>query len=940
MPEVYLFIPGIHYAGDDITFYSHETTSDYDIPHSIVSVGAMTSSLDIAEPIVDSSSFTVELAADAPVDVGGGYHCVADLFSRDPEVYGECTLSQPAASSSLSFTASSNPGSDILLNFGPSCYYVPSMTYSSGVASTSGAIPWSGAVETVRSYDATINRGTKVSKYPSIWKGRMAYLYLRAPISGTWTLYRACYLTDNPVFTLLTVQLSMAPVDARIRDGVGAPAESPVARFHSQTRAYSGMVRSQVAFGVGYLQKSGPLSVNGSNHRFSLSAGTAASSAFGQATAPTTGATPGSTPLCEGIPAATPTQMPIDVGYSFGKYRVRIDGKSGGDIVFGSMYGLNDDVPTLSVDTCIRFYSATPSGTQRTAAIATRSSTRVASPTSLTDCEPVVGLTRAAYNRPIESMNAAMVSPSVTSAPSTVYYAFVWEETQGEERETVGRRANEGGAGWTNFAWFLRWQIGCGLNCFTLADYSDSWESFFRGTDTYSVRLMNPETEFSISGRWLQDVSEPGSFVRCGLIPVDGTQLLVACASLWWSRGEESFCLDTLLAGDGDEVSVDVTWTEDEAGDTTFSRTIKTTCHYTSLTGCYRYDIVEQPSCAGIGDWFGHRATFAPTKAFGGTNDGQMIWSYLTGGSLSSLYIPQNVVDYSSFVSLPSTFGCVREYLFKTPKDLTDNLASLLLLSGTGISFKSNGYQVQRVYLGRAMKDETPLAVSDDTILQIPRAERDDHVVSSYEINLPRDLQVTYVDALARSLYSDSSSINLDLSDSRSPRMSDEELVQGAKSALANMVNLLANERTKWSFSVPFEDGWLLTPGALVNLTCSLTVGAATSPPPSHQLCRVVEVVQDILGDRTEVVVAATAGGGARYQKGCTVKSWNTSTYVYTVDDASWISAGQTIYYSGGSAVVSSATATSFTLSSMIYATAWWRSADSSRFLVASDALA
>ena len=264
----------------------------------------------------------------------------------------------------------------------------------------------------------------------------------------------------------------------------------------------------------------------------------------------------------------------------------------------------------------------------------------------------------------------------------------------------------------------------------------------------------------------------------------------------------------------------------------------------------------------------------------------------------------------------------------------------LYVVTYTGISFSADGYTIKRLYLGRAMKDERAVVISDDDILSIPRAIKDDHVVSGYEIDLPRGLSVTYQDALARSLYSDSSSIQLDLSNSRSPRMTDEEVYIGARASLANMVNLLANERMKWSFGVTFEKGYLLTPGALVDLTCSLTVGAATTPPPSNQLCRVVEVTQDPLGNRTEVTVAATAGGGARYQKGCTVKSWNTSTYVYTVDDASWISAGQTIYYAGGSATVSAASATTFTLSSMIYATAWWRSADSSRFLTASDALA
>ena len=937
MLDFYLFIPGIHYGGQDVTFHAQEGSTQYDISHCIVTVGSMTSSLDIAEPIVDSSAFVVELASDAAVDFGG-YTCVADLFSRDPEVYGECQLAQGPNPTRLMFTAAAAPGNDILVCAGVTTYYCATTSYSAGVATCAGPVNWGSSAQSALSYDASINRGTPVSKYPQQWKGRMAYLYMRAPVTDQWILYRACYLTENPQFTLSTVQLAMAPVDARIRDGVGAPQEAQVARFHSSTRTYSGTVHDRLAFSVGYLERSGPIYAEIASAQISLTANTAAYNALYPVVQPA-GIPSGSMPISDGGSPGTPMSPPIDPGYGTGKQKAYcITNKSG-----TTCY--TDTVPTVTSQTfavlpTLRVYSATPSSVaNRIPSIVTRSQTRISSPTTPNDAEPIVQLTSGSYRRPIEQLNMSFVLPSVTSAPCDVYYGFIWEETQDEEQATIGADVLR----WKNLAWFLRGNIGFPRNAFTLADSGAAWETYYQHCDRYSIKLLNPQREYSLTGSKLPEVDHAGAYVRCGFCSAntDG-QLTIGSASLWWSYGEESFCLDTMFGADGDEVLLQAEWTEDPDAEKTFSRLIKATVNYTTLSGCYRYDIIEQPDCAGIGDWFGYRASFRQAQAYSGKKDGRLIWSYICGSDTtpSALFIPQNLVDLSSFVSLSADFGCIREYIFTEPKDMVDNLASLLLLGGTGISFSADGYTIRRLYLGRAMKDERAVVISDDDILSIPRAIKDDHVVSGYEIDLPRGLSVTYQDALARSLYSDSSSIQLDLSNSRSPRMTDDEVYIGAKASLANMVNLLSNERMKWSFGVSFEKGCLLTPGALVDLTCSLTVGAATTPPPSNQLCRVVEVTQDPLANRTDVTVAATAGGGARYQRGCTVKSWNTSTYVYTVDDASWISAGQTIYYAGGSTTVSSATATTFTLSSMIYATAWWRSADSSRFLTASDYLA
>lgn len=921
-----LYIPGVtDDAGVPYVFCSHDTHTSpvtaTPIHHAIVNVGAMASTLDPVEAIVDSSSIMVSLAIDA-----GDVPTVGEIFARDPIAIGRITASRLPGATSISFSASSSVTATSIC-VGVSAYSYSQSTYSGGVST--GTVTLSTyAQDSFQYYDPDIRLGAEVTRFPATWKGRLAYLYVRRPIGTGWVLYRVCALADNPSRTLSELTLTLSPIDARIREAhVSSPLDI-VGKFSGSTRAYAAQ-RVNHVFSEAYIGQGAPLYPSWGGDHFTVSSSDPLYATLQPVTTEPAGRNLVRRTWIDSM--CTPTRPPISVNswYSMPD-KPHFEGRSGTT----AYVSLTPDADSrLLILPTARWYVTSGDAI---AQLATRSSTRVANPTTSANAEPLVRLSASgsqiadAY---VYTVNAYTASPSVTETPLPLYYGMMWESSVNEppEEDAPSRTDTTGHV-------FRR-----AINVQDLAwswETTDGWAQFCEAADLYSWKLLEPEilttrsaTRVDTSKNWRE---ASGVVHCCGWLPLQSwSQIQIARARYWWERGESQLCLDTQFCDIGESLWVTIHWTED--GENFLDKMAKLQLHDVPTSGVYRYNVLRSPRCAGVGDWFGNRATFTPDRRIEAPSDATLLVSYLT----DSLKIPSYWVWTASLFNYTVPLGGVDEYGYDTPSDYSESLAGLLIMSGSCLTFDMQNmghYIIARKWTGIADKAEYYVDVTDDDLLSIPAVTRDDHVVSTYEVKLPDDKEITYIDRVAAELYSDSDSITIDLASSEITELG----VMQMRSALQNLVYRLGSERLLYSTAIPWEKGWQLAPGDLVRLTSEYTVGVNTSAPPNGVMTRVVGVTQDPVQERTELTLQAIESGAARYQYGWTVIDASAdylTLYLEAMGD--WLQEGDIVYFAGGSAEVVTVDYDNnyIVVDTPVAATAIWYDDDPARFMTATDRL-
>lgn len=914
-----LIIPGVvDVSGYPYAFCSHSSyptpvtvTPIYD---AITAVGAMTSTLDPVEAVIDSGAISISLALDTGV---------GDVFSRSPGVFGRMTASRLPNSSIIKFSSAASVTATTLC-IGVSTYSYSQSSYSSRVSS--GTITLAAlSQESYQYFDSDIQMGAEVSLYPTQWKGRLAYLYITDPITAAWRLYRVCALAGNPTRTLSELQLTLTPLDTRIRDvHVSSPLDT-VAKLSSSTRTYAGS-RVNHVFAEAYIGQSATYLPAWSSDTFTLTSPSSMYSALYGTLQPVT-TDPAGRHL--GLPSqdiCTPCCPPVTLSQtnSTSGNIPRLLGRSG-STAYASVTPAADS--RLSIEPTARWYVT--SGSTLTA-LYNRSATRASSPSTSAEAEPIIRLQ--AYGsqsnaQGIYYVNAYPSSPSVTCTPVPTYLGLMWEETVDEvqQRPSDAQIDNTGHA--------FRRDIGVKAQAWSW-ETTQNWQQLCEDNDLYSWKIVDPEITSAISARRVNATKQwreaKGIDHRCGWAPLQTwSQIQIAFARFWWERGEAQLCLDTQYCAVGESLWLTAHWTED--GQTFHDRRLKLQMYSIPATGVYMYTVLRSPRCAGIGDWFGHSATFTPDRTIEAEEDGHLLFLYLS----QSLRLPLATIDSPSLYlyGIPSA---VDVYSYETPEDYAESMSGLMAMSGTCISFgfDQGDYRITRKWSGMADKAGSYIDITDDDLLSVPVVSRDDHVVSTYEVKLPEG-DVTYVDRVAQDLFADSDDITIDLSTSE---VSDGSIMS-MRGALQNMVYRLGSERLTYSTAIPYEKGYLLAPGDLVRLTSALTVGVDTSLPPSQQMTRVVGVTQDPVGYRTELTLQAVETGAAHYQQGSIVTALSSDYKTLYLDDTSWITVGMTVYHAAGSTTVSAVTSTYITVNTGYMVTAIWRAAEQDRFIMATDRL-
>jgi len=923
MTQFCVVIPGVtDDSGYPYAFCSHAaapTTPMTVTPiyHAVSAVGAMTSTLDPVEAVVDSSAIMVSLVLDA-----GDVPTVGEIFARDPVSIGRITTSRLPGSTSISFSAASSVSVPAIC-VGVSTFAYTQTTYAGGV-STGTVVLAAMSQDSYQYYDPEICMGAEVSRYPTQWKGRLAYLYLTQPITGTWRLYRACALADDPTRTLSELHLSLSPLDARLREAHASSPLDTVAHLSSSTRSYAG-TRTKHVFAEALLGTGTSLAPSWSGATFSLGS---SSNPLYAVLQPVTTEPAGRnlSKRTELDSICTPTRPPIAVWtLHLTPDKPHFLGRTG-TTAYVSVSPEADS--QLSVLPTARWYVAASGSLS---AFNTRASTRVATPSTAANAEPIVrvtGSTSQIASGGVYALNAYSASPSVTQAPLPVYFGMVWESSVAEipDEDAPDLTDNTGhvfrrGVGVEARAW--SWET------------TQSWPQFCEEADLYSWRLLSPEIDTSRSATRVQTSQAwreaRGIVHHCGWAPLQSwSQIQVARANRWWERGEAQMCLDTQYCSVGESIWLTVHWTED--GSNFLDMRCKLEYADMPAAGVYRYNILRSPRCAGVGDWFGYRATFTPDQTIAGIWDANLLWTYMA----ESLRIPQDWIDAESLYDYSVPLLGVSQYEYESPSALTDSMAGLLLMSGSCLSFSAPWYSIARRWTGMADKAARYVDVTDDHLLSVPMVSRDDHVVSEYKIRLP-STEITYVDRVARDLYADSDNIEIDLSTSE---VTDDSVLL-MRAALQNLVYRLGTTRLNYQTTIPFELGYQLAPGDMVRLTSSYTVGVNTASPPQQQMTRVVGVTQDPVQGRTELTLQAVETGAACYQAGAIVIAISSDYTKLWLSDVSWTDSGETVYYAGGSAEVVDIDYDDkyIELDTAVMTTAVWGYDDSERFMTDEDRL-
>lgn len=921
-----LFIPGVTDAsGKPYVFASHDTAktpvTSLIMPHSITGVGAMTSTLDPVEAIVDSSSITVSLAIDA-----GTVPTVGEIFARDPISIGRMTASRLPGATTISFSASSSVTATSIC-VGVSAYSYTESTYSGGVSTgTVTLATW--AQDSYQYYDPDIRLGAEVTRYPQMWKGRLAYLYVTRPHSDTtWCLYRVCALADNPMRTLSEITLTLSPLDARVREAhVSSPLDA-VGHFSTSTRAYAA-TRTKHTFAEAYIGQAASRFPTWTIDHFPCPSGDVLYNTLQPVTTTPSGRSLARRTVLDGI--STPTRPPVAVSsWATSPEHAHLVGRSG-TTAYLSLTPSSDS--RMEILPTARWYITAGDAL---AQLATRSATRAATPTTSADAEPLVRLTATgtqiadAY---VYTVNAYTTSPSVTSTPLPIYFGMQWESSVNEPPEETAPSLTD------NTAHVYRRDIGVRDDAWSW-ETTQGWSDFCASADLYSWKLHEPEILSSRSATRVQSSQNwreaSGVVHHCGWLPLQSwSQIQIARARYWWERGEAQLCLDTQFCAVGESLWVNVHWTED--GETFIDKRTKLELNDVPTSGVYRYNVLKSPRCAGVGDWFGYRAAFQPDQRIEAAADSGLLWTYL----LDSIRIPSAWVYLTSLYKYTVPLLGVTEYGYDTPSDFAESLPGLLLMSGSCVTFdlqRFSEYLIARKWTGRADKAESYVDINDDDLLSIPTVTRDDHVVSTYQVKLPDDQEITYIDRVAKELYADSDSITIDLSASEIDSLG----VVQMRAALQNLVYRLGAERLVYSAAIPWRKGYELAPGDMVRLTSAYSVGVNTTNPPNGVMTRVVGVTQDPVQERTELTLQAVETGAAKYNYGWLVIDCSDDYTKLYLDTVEGLDEGEIIYHSGGSAEIVSIDwdGNYIIVDTPVMVSAIWYSDDYERFVVDEDRL-
>ena len=901
---------------------------------NIISIGALESTVDPLEPFVNSNQFAIELAGESE---SNGKQ-IRDLFSRDPISVGTLAQNWLIGESTMKILNSSLV-TPTAVCVGPSSFLLTPQS-TAGNVQTCAVSELSFPSQVCNLYsDPTLGVSMEITKWPRVWKGRL----VRIRLNGiSW---RFAYFADNPRFSLSSVTLTLVPLDARIRDHQPQPLTPTIANFHSSNRSYIRNAKGRSIFFCAATNWPAALvgAIAGTSSFSIPSSTTFETAAIYSLVQNTTAILPGGFVVPVDIVSTNYWATRPAIAKNGGGY-LGLDGLSANGLTGYLSASVTSNNFTICPLDSIRFYLTADSPTgSRASKIATRS-------TSVVNKDPLVTVTR--YGNSYGSTLNVQPNVSTTINLPKISIGFLWQQNEPTTQLVLSESGLFNTISWHCFAWSKF------KPCWTIADSTLGLDQLIHESDVYSLRpISEPDThafQSVLRGRIRGSTPAKAEAVTSHLasFALDPNVVVnVAEAENWWCPGEDELCLTEQFCSFGDSIWLDAEWTED--GETFFKRHFLATLDSQPVTGCFRYKIGEgllrtlyENDCAGIGDWFGHRAKFSADPTIYSRTISGVLFTYLLGGTPGNvLCLPSSLINISSLYDNDSGLALISGWRFEDAEALDKNLGALLALGQTALSFscsESTPYAIARRWIGAPSRDETPIPIDESVLLDVPIAERSSEIVADYELRFADDKTVTYSDRLAKSLFNAEKTFELDLSlCPLNVSMSTAALADAIVGTLADLVNRFGAERMTYSFSVPFEVGGWITPGDLIALSCSRIVGASSIASPVNLACRVLDVSQDLSGQTTRLRVVGDSRIVAKYQRGSRViGGWATTTI--TVDDASWISVGATVYAAGNTAyVVQGKSGNQLTFSSAFpFCTYLYSAQDNTRFRFGVDVLA
>lgn len=503
-------------------------------------------------------------------------------------------------------------------------------------------------------------------------------------------------------------------------------------------------------------------------------------------------------------------------------------------------------------------------------ALTTYNDNRPQVPASIEQLDPTLCMVYYRYTRCLTSKAKASTNQVSSSA---VFYGIVWWETTTDDPEWQGDLL--GLISRDEYITSCKYRYsssdrtlavtGSGLNLST--EPAKRRNGMWNGVATYPIRVVGEG--YDISCVYSGGIRAHATFFAAQQ-EWTGTYYQpltsVVMAERWWEFGEKYLCLDQLISYSGDAFRVKATWQE-PTSDETFETTL-TLKYIAPFNSGYRYEVVEPPekNVAGIGSWCGYEAVFERSAetiteppGYGMLDllisiDGQAGDIYPTVSA--GLGMPLAYIDDMSFIlndaPITAIDGCIMNI---TEKTVSEAMQPYLLMSCTGIAMgrdSSGNHILKRISLAAPNLQDIVLSISDDDIIGLPTSDLSQNVATVYHIITP-DKEINATDVDACQIYGQGETIEIDLSTAHFREGID--IKDELQSVLAKMVEVYGKPQRRWRMTIPFPKGKDLCIGDCITVTSKYLYGTTPQRGVTNQAGRIVGVTQDIMGDTTTIDV-------------------------------------------------------------------------------------
>lgn len=828
------------------------------IRNSIISIGAISSQIDIRQPIATTGGSTIVfprvLYDKTSIEtIFGGVLPPAGTSARLLK-----TLTSSATSAQMTGVSAGN-----YYHIGTECIYV------SSVSGTSATIQ-RGQRDTFKQAhycNPELAQYPFVMSYPYAWVSR----YLQIFFDGE--IWMKGFITGMPVFSDETVTIPWAPMDSRVSDTPPNALTSTSARLHSKHYVSTPLRMPMVTeidspISVGTLANGNQYTVSWGEEwqRYVFIDPIYSTELLGSPSAPTMTDSQDKTARITAFSVSNGVYT-VSLSQTLANGQVSISG--GGRICYSpEIASVGASITTENIFTGLTNYN----------------NNKPQNPTSIEQLDPMLCLIKYRYIPCLVSKSGSRPNGILSSA---AFWGLVWWETtnddaewQGDLLSLIARDEYISSCGYRySFSDRTLAVTGSGLNLST--EPQKRRNGLWNGVSTYPLRAIGDG--YDISCVYSGGIRAHVTFFTCGENWTNSNyyqpMTCIVAADKWWEFGEKYLVLDQLISYSGDAFRVNASWKEPTSDD--IFETSMTLKYIATFDGGYRYEVVEPPSksVAGIGAWCGFEAVFTRSAQTIDEPPGYAMLDILTSidGQSGDIYpticaglgIPLAHIDEGSFLfgdsPITAISGCIMDISDKT---VTEAFQPYLLMSCTGIAMKRTwdgtrfNSVLRRFPLTAPNPQEVVISLTDDDFIGLPSSDISNDVVTLYHIITP-DSEITATDVDACQIYGQGETLEIDLSlaDFRQGINIKDEM----QSVLAKMVEVYGKPQRRWRMTIPFSRGKNLCIGDCITVTSKYLYGNTPQRGVTGQMGRIVGVTQDIMGDTTSLEVICAWKSSAGY---------------------------------------------------------------------------